>query len=521
MSDYHLFGYQIDPVGDLGFFDDAVTTGHAWGAAPLGGLRIGNVSRVGAPDLANAEAWGGEIAEVIIYDRSLDAGELADLKAYLADKWNIAALAASTGAMTELETGGVTGGAPSTLSPSVHTDGLTNVALASGGGVAFAQDEISAPYGAPLAIDGLYASGPDFPWIGAANDTFVGVKLAGPATIEKIGFQNHYSGRRDGTYIFQYTTDSFAGIADGGSLGLNPAQAAALDWLPLDVKEIVDAADTRHLYGFDPIENVTGVRLVLQASGAQIGIAELEVWAPLPGDQVVVETIDTVVFDPTANPDSFNFPSIGRPSDADYADQNSGNGVVVSVAPGSALGVHGNSAAVTVLNDGVIMDGHIDCCNDTNINGPNQKNDAFFFADVQQSGRILMTFPELADVEKVVTFAGIDDCCLNRGYQNYALYGSTAETPDTFGDLATNGDWQRISTVATVAQNQTAVEITSSGGSLGIYRHLLWEVFTPDDNAHDFYGEFDVYAAPIPEPSTLALAVLALFGLCFSARRRR
>lgn len=241
---------------------------------------------------------------------------------------------------------------------------------------------------------------------------------------------------------------------------------------------------------------------------------------PMPGDVVRFETN----FEPDfASPAAFgSFATIPRPSNNDYADQNSGHGVTMSVPPGSVLPLNGNSGPVTRLNDGQGIDGRIDCCG-VDGNGPNGQVDAVFFAESgpTQNGRYEMDFPTAVVVTEVRTYAGIEACCQNRGFQNYVLYGSAADDPSTLGDVASNPDWVKIAVVTGGPAWQSAASITSSTGSLGVYKHLLWDVRSGGDGVHDFYGEFDVFARAVPEPSTFAVAALGLVGVAVGMRRRR
>lgn len=239
---------------------------------------------------------------------------------------------------------------------------------------------------------------------------------------------------------------------------------------------------------------------------------------PPAADIVKFETNNEPNF---ALPGAFgSFPTIPRPSNSDYADQQSGNGVVVSVAAGSPNPMAPNSGAVARLNDGVIMDQDIDCC-DVGGNGPNGVVDAAWFIDGSQRGRWLMTMPDLVDVEKIATYAGIAACCQNRGAQAYTVWGSAAENPSTAGSLEGNADWVRIADVIGGPALQTAAEISSSTGSLGVYRHLLFDISSGGDGVHDFYGEIDVVGTPIPEPSAVALSVMGGVALLFGRYRKR
>jgi hypothetical protein len=239
---------------------------------------------------------------------------------------------------------------------------------------------------------------------------------------------------------------------------------------------------------------------------------------PPTGDIVVFETNNAADF---ASPAAFgSFATIPRPSNSDYADQTSGNGVTMSVPAGSPLALNANSGPVGRLNDGQSIDSRIDCCG-VDGNGPNGQVDAVFFADVNQNGRFLMDFALPVDVTEVRSFVGIEACCQNRGFQNYSLYGSLADNPNTAGNLNSNPDWIKIADVAGGPAFQTAASIRSSTGSLGLYRHLLFDVRSGGDGVHDFYGEIDVFGTPIPEPGTIGLAAIALAALVAFRRRRK
>jgi hypothetical protein len=186
-----------------------------------------------------------------------------------------------------IETGKVTAGdqtTASTLSPTSQAvvSQRVNVALASKGGIGFAKDIISAPYSPSHLNDGLYATGFDNPWIGAGNQSFAGVKLAEPTTIDEIGFQDEFPSRRNAAFIFEYTLDDLGSIPTDSTFGFNPAAIDAKNWQVLDVFQIQDAADTRYLFGFAPIAGVTGVRVRVESSQIQTAISELEVWKAVP-----------------------------------------------------------------------------------------------------------------------------------------------------------------------------------------------------------------------------------------------
>ena len=294
---YKLLGYQIDSTGiDSGQFQSLQTPFEANGTAQLNGIRIGNLDRATPSNTTQSEAWNGHIAEVVIYDRKLTPTEAKNVSQYLNTKYSLGATFA-TGAMTQTETGHVSGGTPSTLSADSEpvVSGRINAALSSNGGVAFAKDFIAGARDfRPFRLnDGFYsdpAAGPaaEEPWIAATTDSFAGVKLNLAMTIDRIGFEDEFGNRRNGAFIFEYTKDNLSGVPSDANLGLDPAAIAAKNWQPLDVQQIQDAADTRHLYSFAPIAGVTGVRVRLESSAAEVAISELEVWAvPEPATGVL------------------------------------------------------------------------------------------------------------------------------------------------------------------------------------------------------------------------------------------
>jgi hypothetical protein len=285
---YKLFGYQLNSTGgDTGLFQSVLTPLSTPGTGTLDGIRIGNIDRNTPSATTQSEAWSGQIAEVIIYDRVLTAAETTNVNKYLNTKYNLG-IAFATGAMTETETGHVTATTPSTLdgTSEPQLSGRINAALSSNGGVAFAQNFIAGARDfRPFRLnDGQYSNadvGPagEEPWIAGNFESFAGVKLSAGMTIDRIGLQDEFGGRRNGAFIFEYTLADLSGVPADANLGLDPSATSAASWQLLDVQQIQDvAADTRHLYGFAPIAGVTGVRLRLESSSGEPAISELEVW---------------------------------------------------------------------------------------------------------------------------------------------------------------------------------------------------------------------------------------------------
>ena len=142
-----LLGYQVNELDlETGFYQNLETTFELNGPVLLDGLRIGNLDRGVPSNDLQSEAFSGDIHEVIVYSRVLTPEEITDVRNYLNNKYALEFVEPiqPTGAMTEIETGMVSGGVPSSLDPQSEPvlSGRTNLALAENGGVAFGQDYI-------------------------------------------------------------------------------------------------------------------------------------------------------------------------------------------------------------------------------------------------------------------------------------------------------------------------------------------------------------------------------------------
>jgi hypothetical protein len=139
--------------------------------------------------------------------------------------------------------------------------------------------------------DGIYGNSNS--WIGSTTATFAGVAFKQPYTISSLTFGRDnnahdnaggpYNDRYAGMYVFQYTKTASpnentpdAQWISFGSFALDNNASAWGDG---------SASYLRHVYQFDPIPDVTGVRILLDtANGDNICIDELEVYAvPEPG----------------------------------------------------------------------------------------------------------------------------------------------------------------------------------------------------------------------------------------------
>ena len=152
--------------------------------------------------------------------------------------------------------------------------------------------------------------------------------------------------------------------------------------------------------------------------------------------------------------------------------------------------IDGNGADLVAVTDGLLP---------TDRDEPAAN---FFFNAGTSGGRFRLDFGRVIDVAQVNSYSWHPN---TRGPQVYKLYGSEGTDPKFNADPnrridpATAG-WILIGSVDTsTAQGaeggQYAVAISSSGGSLGKYRHLMFDCYvteTNDDWGNTFYSEIDV-----------------------------
>ena len=147
--------------------------------------------------------------------------------------------------------------------------GAANLALAAAGAVAFGKDELGSGYEISLVNDGKYGHHKCC-WIGPAAKNYVGVILVAPSRIDRIAFGSNndpggiYEDRHTGVWQVQCTMD--------------PKPSASSKWKTLGtVMKETDDSPGRNLYEFEPVDNVTAVRLTIDRAGAMVD--ELEVYA--------------------------------------------------------------------------------------------------------------------------------------------------------------------------------------------------------------------------------------------------
>lgn len=188
----------------------------------------------------------------------------------------------------------------------------------------------------------------------------------------------------------------------------------------------------------------------------------------------------------------FRFPTIEPPSNRDDADQAQGH-AVARVLFGK---LERESGLPTVLLNGVGQSNH---------DAPGES--AFFAND--EVGGLLVDLGELKPIAKVNSYSWHrsrgNEVDRVRATQRFRLYGAARDTLPPAGNGQLGAEWQLIARVDSneyfglTRQDrpaQQASSITSSNGSLGQYRYLLWVVEPTRDHGDwnsTFYGELDVY----------------------------
>ena len=163
---------------------------------------------------------------------------------------------------------------PLTLSEIGGSFAPNNLAGQSAGATPFAKDLIAGggypAHQIPHINDETYGNSNS--WIGNSADTFAGVRLNGPQTIASVAWGRDNTAaiadRTDGPYTVQYTTVA------------NPDQTTPdADWSSFQtINYSGDPGNAmRHRYDFDPIANVTGVRIAGLA--APTAVDEIELYA--------------------------------------------------------------------------------------------------------------------------------------------------------------------------------------------------------------------------------------------------
>ncbi|MEX2187213.1 MAG: PEP-CTERM sorting domain-containing protein [Pirellulales bacterium] len=388
-------------------------------------------------------------------------------------------------------------------------------------------------------------------WIGGDTNPyplpFAGIAFDGFFTLQSIAFgrSNVTSGdpcaggvctdRNLGLYTLQYSTVPGVGSATPDA-----------DWTTIGTLNYISAGGAnftaphlRHRYNFDPIADVTGVRLLVPTTGIGGGTAidEIELYemagtiitpppppppfaiAPAAGHNITWDGNDGDNFDPAPPPTGALVPNnLALATNSAIPISSSDLGPEIGVAFHRAVN----------LNDGIY--------GNSNSWIPGSNNPAGPFAGVALHGMFYVSQIAFGRDNGNGAFddsvAGSDACggqCDDRYLGLYTLQYTQLANPDKntpqTGDPATG--WADIGTV-----NYTStVDLPPGGGFTGYLRHAFGvsadgapllasgvRMLVPAGTAID---EIEVYGSAVPEPSTFVLATLALGGVLVLRRRRR
>jgi len=170
----------------------------------------------------------------------------------------------------------LTPGATGDAAVAAATSGRPNLALATGGAVAFSSSDLTPAYAAPRVNDGVINhSGNSWIPVTTASTEFVGVAFPAPITLAAVVWhgQTGYNGRSGGTWRLEYTSDS--------------SPSGSSTWTEIGTYIYSEAGCgspmPRTLFSFGSVANVTGMRLVLanSACGIQLAVQEFEAYAPV------------------------------------------------------------------------------------------------------------------------------------------------------------------------------------------------------------------------------------------------
>ena len=150
-----------------------------------------------------------------------------------------------------------------------------------------------------------------------------------------------------------------------------------------------------------------------------------------------------------------------------------------------------NSADIGVLTDGLLPDSE------------DQPRKNFFLNAASGGGRLRMDLGRVIEIAQVNTYSWHSN---SRGPQVYRLWASDGGDAKFNAAPAANINpascgWKLIATVDTRTDEpgggQYGVSVTGSGGSLGTFRYLLFDLYVTevaDDFGNTFYSEIDVVA---------------------------
>jgi hypothetical protein len=424
-----------------------------------------------------------------------------------------------------------------------------NVAGASFGAVPFSSSDLGPQIGIPFHVaanlnDEIYGNSNS--WIGGdANPfpaPFAGVSLDGAFTLSSIAFGRDNLGgfpndRWQGVYTLQYTTA--AGVGSNtpdaswttiGTLNYGPAGGANYS-IP----------SARHRYNFDPVSNVTGIRMLVPSTGVGNNGTAID----------EIELYETPAFIPPPPPPFTITPAVGHSigwdgNDGDHFDPApppagalvpnnlalASNGAIPFAS--SQLDAFGH---LTVeLNDGIYGNANAWIGGDPPIlySAP--------FAGVALDGLFYVSQIAFGRDNGNGAFddsAPGTDCCGGQADDRWqGIYtlqytqvpNADKDTPDT-GDPTTG--WASIG-----ALNLTDSSDLSPGGGFTAYLRHAFDVSadgapilasgiriivpsTGLGNNGTAIDEIEVYGSAVPEPSTYAMLAMGIGGVAMLRRRRK
>ena len=188
--------------------------------------------------------------------------------------------------------------------PNAVQDWTTNLAYWENGGVSFASSILNTAYSVPQLNDGYHSGEANSFILSTAESVgdhpsgFCGIALPSASTIDRIAFgsQVGYNMRSAGNYTLQYTTDSLDSAASelavmaGPVSGITEQTVAdagdamdALTWNTIttfNYDEPYTSVLPRSVFQFDPLSDVTAIRVIMESGYNEMSIVELEVYAP-------------------------------------------------------------------------------------------------------------------------------------------------------------------------------------------------------------------------------------------------
>lgn len=416
-----------------------------------------------------------------------------------------------------------------------------NWAGASAGAIPFSSSDLGPELGIPFHVatnlnDEIYGNSNS--WIGGGANPFpvpfAGIALDGAQTLQSIAFgrANIIVGgcctdRTLGLYTLQYTTSATVN-----------ASTPDAEWTTIGTLDYQSAGGLgtnfsepwrRHRYNFDPIANVTGIRLLVPATGLGGGTAidEIELYSeagafvppPPPPPAVVLTPAPGFAIGFNGNNGDHFTPAFPAPVPDNLALATHGSIPFSSSDLGPLLGIPFHVAGN--LNDGLYG----------NINSWIGGNAVPGFAGISLDGLFAVTSIAWGRDNGNTTTDSCGGTCADRDVGLYTIQftqvpGADASTPFT-GNPATG--WASIGDVdirldypgTFDAHLRHEFTISTAGGGPIIATAFRLMVPATGLGGGTAIDEIELYGRLIPEPSTWMLGLLALAATLAYRRCRR